>query len=207
MANKLTTLTKLKDFLNISYSDNTKDQRLLQIINAASVMIENFFGFSLLQASAAEKYDGNDRQYLLLKRFPLVSITTLTINDIADTAYEIDNYAKGILFRLNCWPSAAYVAPGIGTDPHPWAVSHNIDITYTAGWILPGTSGRDLPEDIEEACLQLCEYLHNHAPRINGISAEKIGGYSVNYEKRPDAGDDIPPAVKRTLRRYKRTVV
>jgi hypothetical protein len=106
------------------------------------------------------------RPELVLSRFPVVSIASVTVDGTAlDPAadFEADG-DRGILYRLDsrgkfmCWPSAVVV------------------VEYSAGFLLPGDPNRTLPDDIERAALLLVKAEYFARIRDPLVKSEDVSG-------------------------------
>ncbi len=189
--NALTTVDKAKGIIGISDDDVSQDSLIELFINAASDKIETFckriFGIT---EYTNEKYSGHYDEYLIIRQFPIIEVTSLKINDIE---VDINNYdimsEHGMLFNGCRWPQG----------------ERNISIDYKAGYVLPKDSSEDtpsnLPAAIETACLFLVKSLFNDD--INKES-ERIGDYSVTYSR---SQSQLPNVVKSLAAPYVGRVV
>jgi hypothetical protein len=86
---------------------------------------------------ASNEHDGK----LILSRRPVVSISSITEDGVMvdPTEYKL-SAATGTVRRLS------------GDMPIAWP-SSLIVVTYLAGWLMPGQSGRNLPTDWEDAVI------------------------------------------------------
>lgn len=110
-------------------------------------------------------YTGNDRKNLLLRQYPINSITTIVLDDttlfpagsstLKDLNFYIDDDITGNLIYYFNWNS--------------W-FPNNIEITYNAGFT-------DIPNDIVMAALKLIEQAWNQIGK-EGFKSEKFKNYS-----------------------------
>jgi hypothetical protein len=126
-------------------------------INTASEAIERWCGRRFARAIVlAEKSQPRGSPRLLVARCPLVSVQAIRYDgDALDpTTYAIEDAAAGIIY-FDGAPAAADLAfPGsIGRDPVLDSGEYLLEVDYTGGYLLPGAVGRDLPYDLEHACL------------------------------------------------------
>jgi uncharacterized phiE125 gp8 family phage protein len=189
-ANALTLLATAKDHLDIP--DTSQDTRIEMLINTASQWFERYCGRVFKSASYVHQFDGTSQTDMILREFPVTSITEVrvdwsrefadsTILDAADyNANDDELLAAGILRRHNgLWPRG----------------SRNVKVTYEAGYA-------EVPSDLEYACLLMVEWLYrgNSDRRIGRTSVGKAGettGYT----------DSIPVEIMMTADNYKRTDV
>lgn len=142
-AHDLTSLATVKTDLGISCTDS--DSVLADLIRRASDAIatacNRTFGTETIRQTFRPLRPSPD---LILARFPLVSVSSITENDAPLTSGEYEvSPGDGLLRRLTpkrhyqCWEAGVVV------------------VEYSAGWVLPGQVGRTLPADIEAAALAM----------------------------------------------------
>ena len=144
-AHALTTVEMLKAELSIPDDDTSRDAELARAINAASDAVRRYCGRDFARTKVTEHLIGRGSPALLVSLSPIVSVEAVAIQgqevDVSELA--IDDGA-GILVRLHgTWPES----------DRP-----NVLVSYTGGWVTPAQAKdegleRDLPHDIEEACL------------------------------------------------------
>lgn len=142
-ATDLTTVAAVKAALDIAGTDH--DALLSDLIARTSAAIATHCGRVFGREPVRETLrPERPVPSVALSRLPVVAIASVTMDDapLADTAFEIDGTA-GTLRRLDakrrylCWEAGV------------------IEVAYTAGWLLPGEAGRDLPADVEHAAVLL----------------------------------------------------
>jgi uncharacterized phiE125 gp8 family phage protein len=120
-ASTIVELAEMRAFLNITDSTMTdKDTLIESLLDAYNDMIEDYLGVPCINSTyTAEKYDGDGTDTLFLKRYPIVSVTSLTLDAAVMAAADYLIYAdKGFIRYDN----------GIFTKDY-----QNISITYVAG--------------------------------------------------------------------------
>ena len=122
----LTTLAGVKVYVPGLGTATTYDTLLESLIDAISARAETYCNRKFITRTyTAEVYDGNNEEYLILKQWPIVSVTSITEDDNSltlTTDYQIIN-DNGQLYRVdNYW-----------SDAEP----RNILITYDAGYLFP----------------------------------------------------------------------
>lgn len=140
----LTTIEALKAELSIPEDDKSQDALLARAVNAASDAIRRYCGRDFARAEMTEHLTGRGSPALLVSLSPVVSVDAIAIHgqeiDVNDIA--IDRDSGIIVLRRGVWPES----------DRP-----NVSVTYVGGWVTPVQSSdereRDLPHDIEEACL------------------------------------------------------
>ena len=198
----LCSLAQVRDILNKSSGDTGDDDRIIDLINAASKWIERYCDrkFSS-QTHTDERHSGDGSKWLFLNHYPIVSVTSLyddtnrppewgsdTLIDSGD--YEVLSGINGaILFH------ASY--PSTGTA--------NIKATYIAGYsrgnIVGGTSDT-LPADLQRAAMILVDQMfRNMKGGRGGLKQRSVdgGGSAVFfYEKH------LTPYIKAVFDAHKR---
>lgn len=182
-ANALTTLTFCKDYLDIAALDTAEDARITFMINQASDAIERYCNRKLVAQSITEFHDGRNYDRLLLKEYPVNSITSVYVDQswtfdatslIAATEYQIDNESE-IIYK-SIFPRGA----------------RNIKVVYNAGYAT-------IPSALEGACLQLVDYLYQQrSDRRVGVSQKAKNGETISFIS------DMPPIIKTILEPFVR---
>ncbi|MHB1001276.1 MAG: hypothetical protein ACYC27_18690 [Armatimonadota bacterium] len=111
----LTDLATVKVYTGTTYSD----AEIQLAINTVSREIENYCNRMFNPADYSIKLNGSGRQALVLPQFPVLSVTSIVMDEVAVAAadYEIDSGA-GILYHDYRWTKGA----------------RNITIVYRAGY-------------------------------------------------------------------------
>lgn len=139
----LTTIEALKRELQIAVEDTSQDETLARFINAASDAIRAFCNRDFAKARRSETKQGSGGPSLLLKAYPVIEIHSAKVNGKPVRDYSFDK-ATGVLWRDAGWPRSE---------------TPNVEVEYTAGYVTPAQSDddetleRDLPHDLEEACI------------------------------------------------------
>ena len=182
--------------LELGVTDETEQNLLAFYIEEATDQIKNFCNRDFAyETGIVEKIEGNDTYLLYVDRTPLASITSITYEGttIAASNYEIWNAGQGSIRR----------------DDRIFERSYDNDryiVTYTAGYVLPGTSGANLPPAIERACILLVKDMWQSRNREMNVSSERIDGvYQVTYAQGVSGGGvGIPAKVETLLTPYRR---
>jgi len=192
----LSTLAKLKAHLGIPESDTSKDTKLTTLLEGSSEYIQGQTARKFELQSYSMKLSGNGTDELVLPQYPLltdgeeISITELLLDDvnilseIASGDIDVDAEA-GILYRSAGW----------------YAGRRNIEISFSAGYVLPGESGSgdapDLPKDLELAAIRLAARVYERST-AEGTSSVSPSSYSVSYK------DAVDPEIQETIARHAR---
>lgn len=175
----LTTLTNLKEQLDIPASTTTYDNYLTNLIARATGMIEARLGRGVLSATYTEYFDGGG-DTLELQNGPLQSITSVcsmnyqsgtgTVSQTLSAAtylgygYESDGWLMPARVVANswCWTEAARL----------WRV------VYVGGFAY-------VPYDIEQLCLNVCVFLYNQR-KDTGTTSRDVGSGAIPFRSQAE---------------------
>jgi hypothetical protein len=128
----------------------------------------------------------------MFSRSPVASISSVVEDGItlAASDYEADLQA-GLIWRL--------------ADDYrvKWS-GRKITISYSAGYILPSDAGRNLPQDIQRACVLMVTAQYNargRDPMIRSESAQDVG--QATYLDPREGMESMPPQVAALLYNYR----
>ncbi len=211
--NALTMITTVEDELNIS--TGTQDALLTRYINSASTTIETFCNRKFYYEVDIEEYiKGYGDPRLKVNRPPLTAIDSITYDGstVDSSSYEIEGSGDTGFIRheTSTWlwtlNTSTYIVPSpiVGTE------RPNYLVTYTGGYITPqqdnddGALTRNLPYDLEDACIQLVSYRYRAKGRDPTIKSEKLLSASITYQ---DVGTTaLPDSVQDLLTPYRESL-
>ena len=82
-------LSEMRAFLNnIPDSDTDMDAILVDLLDAYNGKMENYLGVSMINSTYTESYDGDGTDCLFLNHYPIVSVTSLSIDGTALSVVE-----------------------------------------------------------------------------------------------------------------------
>lgn len=170
----LATLERVKQELEIA--DASKDVLLTAKLREASSDCEAYLGFRVARESVSQTFwhDPNDGapEYLILRRTPVATLTSVTLDDELLDASE---------YRLDAETGQLYALTTSGY-PTGWMFSKSIVVAYAGGYVLPGTPGYDLPAGIEGAAVDLVTDFWSARGRDPSVKGEEVpGAYRVDY--------------------------
>lgn len=150
-------LDEVKAHLNIPTTNTTDDDELRGFILSASAVVESIVG-TVGRKTVQEKYSGLRQQAILLRRGPVIAVTSVTENGVAlvaDVDYSVSD--AGVLSRMcGRW------------YPRQWRAGvNNIVVNYTAGRM-------DIPPNIVDATKELIRI--NWRPQTGGNYSVFSGG-------------------------------
>jgi len=210
-ANALTLVATAEGDLSIASGGATA--LLERYINTASMAIEAYCQRLFQKATRTERVAHSRARRLVLRNTPLVSITSITNDGTAvDTGdYEIEDEAAGLVLGDSIWvPKDHVVADSLAQDVVPGTGERLLTIVYVGGYVLPNDAGtRNLPYDIEEACLLTVASLYRARGADRRIMSEHVGDFSagfggVNTAIGRGRGGIIPDEAFAALRPYRR---
>ncbi len=142
----LAELAMVKQRLGLTVS--TYDALLTDLITEASEAIVAYLGVDLARQTYHETIAGHAKPYLLLSRFPVDrdSVTIMVngiplLSDESSLTWRIHNQRNSLLFLSGGWSSTGGYSEGggyFGIGNVAFGEDRNVDVTYTAGWIVPG---------------------------------------------------------------------
>ena len=144
-ANALTTLPALKAALGMSDEDISSDSLLIQLINRASTSVERALGRKLRRSDYVERLKGTGSQYLLVEHYPIVHVASIKQagEEIDPGLYDIATQGNaGVICKDDGWTYYGYPQ---GLTGDPVTGSRNIEVKYTAGYILPWEATEEEP--------------------------------------------------------------
>jgi len=189
----LTTLAAVKAELGLTSSAD--DAKLSDYISQASDAIANYCNRAFAREEVEETIRVSHMQgSLTLTRFPVSSVSTIVESDEELTTgdYEIEADI-GSLRRLR------------NDAPATWCRG-KIVVTYEAGFLLPGESGRNLPTDIERAAIMLTLRYYSTDAQAQLLRRETIEGIGSTEMFAPSASG-LPIEVEALIERYRQIAV
>lgn len=182
----LCALENVKALLGISGTES--DAMLEILIKTQSALICAYIGFNPSIREYTEIQAVNNNQLLQLNNRPIRSVQSVKAGGVkVDDFKVIPQYANiGMLYRGNGW-SGPWYTRGMTYDPVSGA--YDIEISYTAGWHLPGDAEYEegafdsLPYDITVACMAaVSERFNVISSGAVGIKSHSEGGISTTFE-------------------------
>jgi uncharacterized phiE125 gp8 family phage protein len=183
----LIALADAKAFLQITGS--TQDGIIGDLINEVSVWIKNYVGHELLSATYTEYYDGDGTEELILKNFPVTTLTS--VNDDPTRVFGAAT-AKSVASDVMLDASAGVVRLWNNGGIFQRARG-NLKVVYVAGYSLA-----TMPYDIQLAVRKMVAFLYRSSyamPKI-GVQTETVGDRTTTYfneEILKDVGGILKP--------------
>ncbi len=189
---KLTAVQTVKDEIGLSGTDD--DNFIDRLIDEISGAITTYTDRVFAQEKVEERVPGYDHPDLIVSRTPIQSIESIEfVSNGSATTIDSDNYfisdaEAGFVRRDEAisggiWSSTLRVSTDLVPHHPPLAPELSWKVTYTGGYVLPNWSDtRDLPHDIERACLEgvKARFLaRQRDPNITRINIDNI--YSASF--------------------------
>jgi hypothetical protein len=208
---ELTTLDRLK--LSLGITEDTDDEYLDMLIDQQSDYVCAYLNVAM--ADDGTRTIGREtltetfspvawRPKLILSRFPVFEVTEILVgtnNEPLDPAEYSVNRATGLLYR------------GSPAGWDWWWSYSTVSVTYSAGWLLPGDEGTNLPAVIEGATMSLISTSRAGRGRDPLAKSETIPGViSTEYWVGPvgtsgSHASGMPPDIASRLSPYRRYIV
>lgn len=187
--NALTTLERMKLMLGLSdIADERTDQIVTLLINRASSWIERQTGRHLGKNSYRQWYDADGQQELVTIEYPIVSVEY-----VKEDGKEVDpsryDYAQtgnvGVIYRDDGWLKAGY-RKGLAYDIV--APKRCIEVSYTAGYVLPKDATEDnpqtLPADLEGLLWEVVSQAYTNLQNgSQGLTSFSISDVTWHFDK------------------------
>ena len=162
---------------------------LAALIEAASNLAINYCKRDILSATFTdEEYDGERTKSLVLREFPIISLTSVKTVESDGT----ESTCLGAQFRINHELGEIKPIPDCTCDYCYFPAGfQNLKVTYVAGYAA-------VPEDVQEAVAQIIEWLYSNASAASNVESWKLMDAAAKY-KLELAGTPLLPATVRAL--------
>lgn len=161
-AGDLTTPAKVRDFLALSTSE--ADGKIEQLIASSSAWVCSQLGRAVLSATYTETRDGDGGSSLVLRKWPVISVTSVTVDGtaIAARAAVTDSgwTRNESTIRLSGYTFTRGTA--------------NVVVVYSAGYAT-------VPADLEQAVIEHVAMTFRASDR-QGLASASGGGESAVYD-------------------------
>lgn len=187
--NALTTLDRMKLMLGLSdIEDEKTDEIVTLLINRASSWIEQQIGRHLGRRSYKQWYDADGQQELVTLEYPIISVEYVKQDgkEVDPESYDYSQTADiGVIYRDEGWLKAGY-RRGLAYDIV--APKRVIEVSYTAGYVLPKDATEDdpqtLPADLEGLLWDMVSQAYTSLQNgSQGLSSFSISDVTWNFDK------------------------
>lgn len=191
--NALTTVDNVKDELGTT---TVTDAYIERQINVVSQKVERYCKRQFGKQSHTERYEGTDSLRLLLDNYPILSVTSMTIDDQTVDVNDLTisraatNLYYGETVITNLFQPFGFPKQTLVDGLSEWQTKEvipDILVTYVAGYVLPKDDGapdaRTLPYDLEEAVIsEVVNKVLNKGTGGRIIESEKLFSGSIKYK-------------------------
>ena len=197
----LTTLANLKVRLGLQPYDTTEDAILQGIIDLCTGRFEAQANRKFARTADATFEFSADKTEIIPERYPIESVSTFHLKTTESDGWLLQS---AVDYLINSGHVISLTA-ALGSE------RERARITYTAGYVLPGTdpaAGQTaLPEELEQIALEQSAFWYRNKDRI-GLSAVSAGGAAVSQNPISVVKPlDLLPTATAVLGRYKRMVL
>lgn len=178
-----TTLANVKITMRIKGSDD--DALLALLITQASATLSNDVGRVISSQSYTDVIDGSGQTICTLENSPLISVQSVTIDDVVIPA-NADPLQAGYKFdQFSVFLTGYEFNRGL----------RNVIIQYTAGFATT-------PADLERCCIETVDWMY-HAHDRSGVVSRTVAGETFQF----DTKNPWPASVDNILDNYRRVVI
>jgi hypothetical protein len=191
----LAQLSTIKSRLSLLDTDTTNDALLTSAITALSARFDKETNRTLARtASATQEFPGNDTEILLVC-YPVETVTKFETKSTESEGWQ-EKTNTDYLIRSGCIISLP--------SPISYLPSSSLcRVTYTGGYVLPGTAPSPgqtpLPSDLEQACVEQIAYWFQNREHLGLKTYWPSGAAYYQF-----ATLDLLDSVKATLAHYRR---
>lgn len=190
--NALTTLERMKLMLGIQDDPENPDERtdeiIMLLINRASAWVERQIGRHLGKHSYDQWYVADGQQELVTIEFPIISVESIYEDgELVDpSCYDFGQTGHyGVIYRDEGWLKAGY-RRGLAYDIA--MLKRNIEVKYTAGYVLPKDATEDdpqtLPADLEGLIWEMVSQVYTNLQNgSQGLTAFSISDVRWDFDK------------------------
>ena len=159
----LARLSVLKSYLLLNEAASTYDNALKVLLEQATEIANQFTGRELESASyTLEKYQGNGRDALWLRNYPVTAVSAVKLWDGSAFTTETSTYYELNDSRWLLYPAPLYLSSAtFACWPIDSLVRLNIQVSYTAGYVTTLwasaaiTDSFAVPRDLEMAVARM----------------------------------------------------
>ena len=187
--NALTTLDRMKLMLSLDDETDERTCTLVELlINKASSWVEQQVGRPLGKSTYREFYEADGQQELVTLKYPIISVDYVKEAGrlVPPERYDYGQTANiGVIYRDDGWLRAGY-RRGLANDIIE--TKRNIEVCYTAGYVLPKDATDEepqtLPADLEGLVWDMVSQAYaNMQNGSQGLKSFSISDVSWTFDK------------------------
>ena len=183
-----------RSWLKILNLSSDQEKILPLLVDGITAAINTYCGRIFESTIHTEKYDGSSSNFLMLKNFPIISVTTVTRTkeDASDTEVDIASTE----YKIQQTTGMLVMHPINYSDSSVWLNGNeNYEIVYVAGY-----TAADLPKDVIMACKIWLSVLWESADqKLFAVASSTLGDDTISFES-----NEIPPEVKLLLKEHRK---
>ena len=187
--NALTTLDRMKLMLSLDDETDERTCTLVELlVNKASSWVEQQVGRPLGKNTYREFYEADGQQELVTLKYPIISVDYVKEAGrlVPPELYDYGQTANiGVIYRDDGWLRAGY-RRGLANDIIE--SKRNIEVRYTAGYVLPKDATDEepqtLPADLEGLVWDMVSQAYaNMQNGSQGLKSFSISDVSWTFDK------------------------
>ena len=187
--NALTTLDRMKLMLSLDDETDERTCTLVELlVNKASSWVEQQVGRPLGKNTYSEFYEADGQQELVTLKYPIISVDYVKEAGrlVPPERYDYGQTANiGVIYRDDGWLRAGY-RRGLANDIIE--TKRNIEVCYTAGYVLPKDATDEepqtLPADLEGLVWDMVSQAYaNMQNGSQGLKSFSISDVSWTFDK------------------------
>lgn len=187
--NALTTLDRMKIMLSLDDETDERTCTLVELlVNKASSWVEQQVGRPLGKNTYREFYEADGQQELVTLKYPIISVDYVKEAGrlVPPELYDYGQTANiGVIYRDDGWLRAGY-RRGLANDIIE--TKRNIEVRYTAGYVLPKDATDEepqtLPADLEGLVWDMVSQAYaNMQNGSQGLKSFSISDVSWTFDK------------------------
>ena len=190
-------LADLKAWLNIQSS--AEDTLLQNLITRGSLQMLRWMNRDhIIATSYTENRDGSDALFILPRNFPLISVSSVMIDNIAIPA-AASQVAAGFVFDARKimlrGGSSAFYSVGPYSSQYQYRFTRgfqNVQLVYQAGYA-------SVPADLQQAAIEGFAYVYRRRTHIGEDTNSASGQVTISFSR-----EMLPQSVLMTLEQYTR---
>jgi hypothetical protein len=177
----LTTLANLKEHLKIESGQTGDDTFLTNVVDRVSQFIKRYTGRVLNQTTLTETYDPMGGDSLLLRDWPVISVTS--VHESFDHIFDATTLVAAADYYVNLRVGRIIRIGG------SWFNHRDcVQVVYSAGYAT-------IPTDLEMVALELCAAKWRKR-RNEGLASKSLSDGSVVYFSAADLTKDLERALR-----------
>lgn len=192
---------------------SAEDAELAALITAASSALSTYLGYPVERREAVEEtVPAQGGRYLWLESGALQSVAAVKVGgaEVDASLYAVDGRdgaRKGRLVARGSYrfPFTGRWTEGVSATPFQALDTGEVTVTFSSGWKTPGQvalgtyPSSDLPEELEQACLEVVSAWWARRGQDAAITSLATGDASVSWGGSPEGGRVPLPLSARAL--------